>query len=414
MQQAWPDGELIDFTRVMELGLPYQVYPQLLSKGGVYKDPGNGFYVVSNYAAVRRIAGDNKTWSNKTGITVERETPVRDIVDRMYAEQAWPQIHTLVTNDPPSHRMFRSLVERLFAPQRVLAMIEGIQVLVDELVDKVIDVGSFDVINDLAFFPAIVAGDFLGLPREDIPKLKEYTDASNALTEPTFDEENEIAMNRKVIELLHYMLERANLSAANADGTFMHHVRTMEVDGRRLTNQELVWFVQPLFVGGHDSVTLLLASGMLRLAQMPALQDRLRNEPELIDNFIEELMRFDTPVQTLWRRALADVEVQGTLIPADSTVQLQWAAANRDPAKFENPDVFDVDRPNARQHLAFGAGPHVCIGNQLARAEMRIAFETVLRRMGNLRIAGGPDNYKMRRHYMQWGVEKLNLVFDKR
>lgn len=413
-QPAERDDEPIDFTTVMQRGCPYQAYKTLHDRGSVYLDPGTGYYVVTDYAAVKRIASDTKRFSNTTGILVQRDTPLQAEIDQMYRDDAWPQMHTLVTNDPPSHKMFRSLVDRLFTTQRVARMEPYIQELVDEAIDRVIDKGQIDVVKDIAsVFPAIIAGDFLGLPRADQAQLKAWTDASNALTEPTFDPENEIAMNRQVIELLNYMLERANQSAAQEDGSFMHHARTFEVDGRRLTDQELVWFVQPLFVGGHDSVTLLISTGMLRIVQEPGLQERLRANPELIGNFIEELMRFDAPVQALWRRTLVEVEIDGTIIPEGAIIQLQWAAANRDPDKFENPDTFDPARANARQHLAFGTGPHICIGNQLARAEMRIAFETLLRRLDNLRIIGGEEAVGMRRHYMQWGVERLVLAFDK-
>lgn len=409
------DDPPIDFTDIMRRGCPYQAYATLhRSRSPVYQDPGTGYFIVTDYAEVRRIAADTKRFSNTTGILVERDTPMRATIDQMYREEAWPQIHTLVTNDPPSHRMFRSLVDRLFTAQRVSAMEPYIQDLVDGVIDRVIDTGEIDIVRDLAgYFPAIIAGDFLGLPRADHTRLKEWTDASNALTEPTFDPATELAMNRKVIELLNYMLERANSSAEREDGTFMHHVRTFEVDGRRLTDQELVWFVQPLFVGGHDSVSLLIATGMLRIVENPAIEQCLREDPSRIGNFIEELMRFDAPVQGLWRRALTDVEIAGVSIPEGAIVQLQWAAANRDPTKFDDPDTLDATRANARQHLAFGTGPHLCIGNQLARAEMRIAFETLLRRLRNFRIVGGADSVTMRRHYMQWGVETLKLAFDK-
>jgi len=415
MTTATDQIDPIDFTRVMQQGCPYQTYARMHAQGQkVYRDPGNGYYVVTDYAEVRRIAADTKRFSNKTGILVERDTPLQKQIDAMYEQDAWPQMHTLVTNDPPSHRMFRSLVDRLFTAQRVAKMEEYIQQLVDEAIDRVIDTGEIDVARDLAgVFPAIIAGDFLGLPRADQEKLKDWTNASNALTEPTFDEENEVTMNRKVIELLNYMVERANISAEAEDGSFMHHARTFEVDGRRLTDQELAWFVQPLYVGGHDSITLLIPTGMLRIIEQPGLEQRLRDDPALIANFIEELMRFDAPVQALWRRALEDVEIDGVTIPEGGIIQLQWGAANRDPDKFEDPDSFVADRPNARQHLAFGTGPHLCIGNQLARAEMRIAFETLLRRMRNFRLGDGADAVSMRRHYMQWGAETLKLRFDR-
>ncbi|GGD80561.1 cytochrome P450 [Croceicoccus mobilis] len=405
-------GGTLDMTQVMEGGCPYAKYAEMHARGGVWRDENSGFYIVTDYADVRRIAGDNKRFSNRTGLLVERDTPLRDEIDRMYREEAWLQIHTLVTNDPPSHRRFRSLVERLFTAQRVEAMESYIQGLVDELIEAVLPAGRMEVSSQLSgVFPAIIAGDFLGLPRSDHARLKEYTDASNALTEPGFDEANELEMNRKVIQLLNYILERANISSAAEDGTFMHHVRTFEVDGRRLTDQELVWFVQPLFVGGHDSITLLIPTGVLRIIETQGLEEKLRAHPGMIPNFVEELMRHDAPVQCLWRRALEDVEVAGVTIHEGATIQLQWAAGNRDPARFDDPDMFDPERSNARQHLAFGHGPHLCIGNQLARAEMRIAFETMLRRTKNWRL-DGDDAVEMRRHYMQWGASRLNIAFD--
>jgi cytochrome P450 len=179
-----------------------------------------------------------------------------------------------------------------------------------------------------------------------------------------------------------------------------------------MSMREMVSIILILLVAGNDSTALAMTSAMHRLVTTPGLQDRLRADPGRIPNFIEEVLRLEAPVQGLYRRALADIEIGGTPIPKGAIVVLRFGAANRDPAQFADPDALDAGRSNARSHLAFGAGPHFCLGNQLSRGELRIAFATLLQRLRNIRLADGEEPAAWISHFLVYGPHKLEIAFD--
>jgi cytochrome P450 len=180
-----------------------------------------------------------------------------------------------------------------------------------------------------------------------------------------------------------------------------------------MSDRELVSMVVILIAAGIDSTALALASAMYRLIETPALQDDLRANPDRLPNFIEEVLRLEAPVQGLYRRLLNDINIAGVDIPKGEVVVLRFGAANRDPAQFAEPDAMQPERKNARTHLTFGAGPHFCIGNQLSRGELRIAFNTLLRRMRNIRLADGEASASWVSHFLVYGPYRLDIAFDR-
>lgn len=175
--------------------------------------------------------------------------------------------------------------------------------------------------------------------------------------------------------------------------------------------REMVSIILILLVAGNDSTALAMTSCMHRIATTPGLEDALRADPARIPNFIEEVLRLEAPVQGLYRRARKPVTIGGTQIPEGAIVVLRFGAANRDPAQFADPDALDPARSNARSHLAFGAGPHFCLGNQLSRGELRIAFTTLLQRMSNIRLAGDEAAAWMS-HFLVYGPHRLHIRFE--
>jgi cytochrome P450 len=156
-----------------------------------------------------------------------------------------------------------------------------------------------------------------------------------------------------------------------------------------------------------------MTSAMHRIATTPGLEEELRADPAKIANFIEEVLRLEAPVQGLYRRALSDITIGGTAIPKGAIVVLRFGAANRDPAQFRDPDTLDPARVNSRSHLTFGAGPHFCLGNQLSRGELRIAFTTLLERMRNIRLADAEEPAAWMSHFLVYGPHKLLIAFDR-
>lgn len=185
-----------------------------------------------------------------------------------------------------------------------------------------------------------------------------------------------------------------------------------EVDGSSLEIRELVAIVQQLLVAGNETTTSALAEGMIRLIEDAPLQNRLQAEPERIVDFVEEVLRTASPLQGLFRKAATDFNLGGVDIPSGALLLLRWGAANRDPAQFDNPDEFDLDRSNAKRHMAFGMGPHHCIGNQLARSEMLISFRQLLERRRNFRFARGEASIVCSPSYIAYGARQLFLSSD--
>jgi len=181
-----------------------------------------------------------------------------------------------------------------------------------------------------------------------------------------------------------------------------------------MTDREIVSMVVQILVAGIDTTTSAMSSAMYRLIQTPELEEQLRADPSLIANFIEEVLRFDSPIQALWRRATKDVELGGKQIKEGEIIVVRFGAGNHDPAQFADPDRLDPARRNARNHIAFGSGPHFCVGNQLARGELRTAFGILLDRMQNFRLARGEDGVEYAATYVAYGVTRLEINFDRR
>jgi cytochrome P450 len=394
-------------------GCPHQLYRKLNAGPGIYRDPLTGNYVVTRYDLVRTIVADTSVFSSNTGMTIERETPLKAQVGEMYAQRAWPVKHVLLTNDPPEHRIFRALVDKVWSPSRVASLHGYIQDLVERSLERIVQDGEVEFISGFAAtFPVIIAIDFLGLPRTDAAQILEWTHAATSIIDPRFDAATELSAHEKVIELLNYIAD-AGRAVEGGENSFLAALKRVEIDGRQLTEQEFVWLVELLVVGGHDSVTLALGAGMIELIEHPEFADQLRNEPRSIEIFVEELLRTRGPVKALFRRATTATTLEGIEIAEGTIVQLQWSAANHDPAHFDNAEEFLLDRANVKKHLSFGAGRHACIGNQLARAELKIAFEAIVRRMKNFRYSGTDDDVRFRSDYVQQGPTRLCIRFDR-
>jgi cytochrome P450 len=196
--------------------------------------------------------------------------------------------------------------------------------------------------------------------------------------------------------------------------TLISHLANTETDGRLLNMRELLGILHQLLIAGNETTTTTLASGMKLLIEQPELAETLHARPELAKQFAEEALRNRSPIQILFRKAAEDVEIRGVTIPAGSIVEVRYGAANRDPRQYPCPETIDLERPNAASHLAFGAGAHLCIGNQLARGELRIAFQTLTRRLKNFRALHGEDSYQWLTSYIAYGPSRIWMAFDRR
>lgn len=228
----------------------------------------------------------------------------------------------------------------------------------------------------------------------------------------TFERELEVA--QIITDMQKYMERSIAQVREKPDGRLLSRVVEAQIDGRHLDMRELMSILQQLITGGSDTTSAALGSGLKLLIENPEVERKLREQPSLIPNFVEEILRIAAPLQTMFRRAVEDVEIEGVKIPKDSIIEVRYGSGNLDPTVYDTPSKLDLGRANSSSHLAFGAGTHLCIGNQLARAELRLAFEAILDRMENIRFAQGDESYAFTELYVSNGLTKLLIEFERR
>lgn len=394
---------------------PFPAYNAVRQAGPVYVDPVTGWYVITDYELVRSLTADTTNLSSYTGILMcKQKSEVQDKLDRIFLEEGYPQIPLLVVGDPPEHKFHRSFVDKAFTPVRVKRMEDYLESVVDEMIDKFIAKPEVEFRDELAaIVPQAVLVDQLGMPRSDLPMLKRWTDAVVSNQDQSNSEETQLQLAHIICELHRYAAAKVEEYRKHPTECLLSDIANASVDGRQLTMQEVAALCEQIMAGGNDSSANAIMNALLRLCEQPELQTSLRQRPELIPQFVEETLRLDAPVQGLFREPKQDMEIVGVKIPKGSVVVLKWGAANRDPAQFPNPDVVDLNRPNSNRHLTFGFGAHFCVGNQLARGEIRIVISKLLKRVKNIRFSRGPASVVRDAHFFAWGPRSLHASFDR-
>jgi cytochrome P450 len=384
---------------------PYALYHDLREYDRVHWDPYMHAWVVTSYPEVITVL---------MNYSADR-TPASDYLDRLglsfmkpFAEMMRQQ---MLFMDPPMHARLRSICSAAFTPQRIEALRKVIESIADTLIDKIIASGRMDMLADFANpFPAIVTATLLGVPTEDHRQLGAWVvDLSEVLGNFQHHPDRVAEIVRSLEDFKSYVAERMEEQRSRPTGGLIYALMTAEVDGHRLSDEEVIANTIITLIGGHETTTNLIASGFLTLLRQPERLEQLRSHPEIIGSAIEELLRFESPVQHTARIAPADMQLGGKTIQKGSRVVAVLAAANRDPNRFPDPDRLDLLRPDNR-HLAFGWAAHFCFGAPLARMEGQIAFNLLLRRL--LRPALLDDTLNWRSNAGLRGLTKLNIRFD--
>lgn len=343
---------------------PFPWYDVMRSTSPVMRDPKSGLWMVFGYGDVQRTLSEWKAFSSERG--------------RPRGENAQTALSSsIISTDPPRHRQLRSLVEQAFTPKQVRALEPRIAELVDELLSKVERTGSMDFVQDFAYpLPVIVIAEILGIPAADRDAFKRWSDAV-----VTGDQSG----SREMGVYFARLIEQRRAEPAD---DLISGLLAAQVDGEHLDTQELLGFCILLLVAGNETTTNLLANTLLCWQDAPDAYERVRSDRALLPGTIEEVLRYRSPVQSMYRVAAQEVELDGQVIPEGSPVLAWIGSANRDPAQFPEPGTFDPARsPN--RHLAFGNGVHFCLGAPLARLEASVALGAVLDRLLNLGIVPG-------------------------
>ena len=368
---------------------PYPLYRRLRSEDPVHWDPFLHAWVVTRYADVVTVfqhfsANRTPTPEQLSGLGLSVLTPLAKVM-----------VHQMLFLDPPAHGRIRGLASRAFTPRRVETLRSHIQDITNTLLDAVQGKGAFDVIADLAYpLPAIVTAEMLGLPIADWRQLTAWSsDFAQVLGNFQHNPDRAAQVMRSLDAMCAYFRAAIQEHHEHPRDDLINAMITAEINGDRLTEEEIVANLIITMVGGQETTTNLIGNGILSLLRYPDQLEKLRGDLSLIPSAVEELLRYESPSQHTARLAPDDVELGGKLIGKRQAVIAVMGAANRDPARFADPDRLDICRQDNR-HLAFAWASHFCFGAPLARIEGQVAFETVLRRMPNLQLIPGPLSWR--------------------
>ncbi|BBY18683.1 cytochrome P450 [Mycolicibacterium litorale] len=405
---------------------PYPVLDRMREASPVFREPVHGVMVVTGYDEVLTVVGDPDTFSscNSTtgpipGFPVPLEGLDGDEVSALIDAHRGdlPFGDQLPSFDPPVHTAHRSLLSRLITPKRLKENEEFMWRLADRVLEPFVMRGGGEFIGEVAGpFALLVIADLLGVPEDDHADLTEALTGNHSLGST----DDETVMAHTPLEYLYarftdYIAAR-RVTPGGDVMTEMAHATFP--DGSTPEVIDVVRVAANLFSAGQETTVRLLSSALKVLAEDRALQDRLRRTPADIPNFIEEALRFESPIKGDFRLARAAATVGGVDIPAGTTLMAHYGAANRDPRQFDNPHVFDPDRPNARRHIGFGRGVHSCIGAPLARAEGRVIIQRLLERTADVTIDADAHGPAHDRHfdyvptYILRGLSTLHVAVE--
>ncbi len=386
------------------LANPYPLFHRLRSEDPVHWDPYLHAWVVTRYVDV--------VWVFQHFSADRTPTPERlnEIGLSMLTPLAQLMVRQMLFLDPPAHSRVRGLASKAFTPRRVEVLREHIQDIVDGILDDVAPKGRMEVLADIGRpLPAIVTEELLGLPISDREQLTHWsTDFAEVLGNFQHNPDRAQRVLKSVNEMVAYFQEAVREHRANLRDDLISAFITAEVDGDRLTDEEIVANTIVTMVGGQETTTNLIGNGILSLLRNPDQLEKLRADYSLIPSAVEELLRYEAPSQHTARLAPKDVELGGKLIHKRDAVIAVMAAANRDPERFPDPDRLDITRQDNR-HVAFAWASHFCFGAPLARLEGQITFESILRRMPNLTLEPGPLSWRTNMGLR--GLNELSVTF---
>jgi cytochrome P450 len=397
------------------LANPFPLMAEFRDRAPVVRtvDPaGRTIFVVTDLAVIEEVAKRTDAFSNDFGhlfVAGNGHPEVAAILD-----QEPLRATLLLGSDAPDHTRYRALVNAVFATGRVAHLAPLIDGLADELIDGFIEKGHCNFVDEFAvLLPTYIIADILGLPRDKYDLVKKWSDAVIMVVGRTGTKEDEIRAAHDIVDFRRYLRETVAARRIDPRDDLISNLVSVRADGvQPFDDIEATALAFEIAVAGNETTRNTLMGGLVQLIRHPDQMQALLADPTLVENAVEEILRYEAPASSMWRIALEDMTLAGTDIPAGATLLLRYDGGNRDPKRFEDPDRFDIRRKNARTHISFGApSVHRCMGQMLARKELVIGFRKLLERVRNMQIAEG-SNTSYQPSLLFHAIASLNLTFE--
>lgn len=394
---------------------PYPLYKKLRAEKPVSFMTDLGMYYVASYQLGRQILTDPRQFLNGTTagdgrIFVEPSEAAQKILREKNG--ALP-LTPFTTTNGAEHRGYRAVVELAFKVSSIRKMESFIASLAAELVESIAHAGECEVVSKFTMpLPTFVIADMLGIPRSNYDNFKKWSDAVLTYVALTVPEEQAVAGAESLVEMHHYMADLLRQRRKEPRDDLLTIISQAKYMGERpLSDLEAVSMIMQILVAGNETTTNSLGVGLEYLATNPSMQTTLRERPELLPKFVEEVLRISTPLQVVLRRTIADISLGGVDIPAESLILISLGSANADECKFAQAETINLERPTVGAHLTFGSGPHHCIGAELARLEMRESFRAWISRFSHIELAQPRDSIEYRASWVLRGPVSLRLQY---
>lgn len=396
------------------LKCPYHYDKTLREQAPVYRDPSSGVYVVSTYELVREAHKKDDVFSNEFTLALGSATELDADVKAAMAKTYNLGKGTLLTVDDPEHKAYRDIVRDFFLAKNIEQYRPWISDLADRLVRELPAGQPCNFIEKFSRpLPLSVIMHVLGIPLELFDEAFTWTVANVNVLSQVSDKQVLLAAHAAVKEEYDWFVTALDARRARPCDDLLNLIAHATIDGRPLTIEEQLGHCTQFLVAGNETTTATLAEGIRQLCLNPQQEALVRKDRSLIPNLVEETLRLATPTSNMWRMMKKDYTLGGVDLPKDAMVLLKYFSSNHDEAMFAAPLEFDVTRDNAKRHIAFGFGSHVCIGQHLSRLEMIVAWEKLFEGTSAMRLNCAPETLEYMPNILLRGLEELPVIFEK-
>ena len=370
---------------------PFPAYEELRREEPVMFDERIGYYVVSRYDDIKATFDNWEAFSSENAQAPIR--PAGEPAKKIMAEGGFTAYSGLSARIPPQHTRIRTIASKAFTPRRYKVLEPLIRENVIRLIDNMVKAGApGDLVADIAWdLPTITILTLLGVPTSKIAEVKEWATSRAVMTWADLTDAEQIPHAHNLVHYWNFCQELVAKAKAEGGDSLVTDMVNLQAAGEDINDHEIASFLYSLLFAGHETTTTLISNTLRVLLEHRVAYEALVSDPTKIPASIDEVLRYSPSIVAWRRKATRDAEIGGVAIPKDSNILLLMGSANRDDTVFPAPDVFNIDRENARTHLAFGYGIHYCLGNMLAKIQVRVALEEITKALPSLRLLAGQD-----------------------